>query len=84
MPSHQSPDRLSTLAALSSNNSQDESESGAEQAAGANAKVRQLQAAHDAAQQEANNSIRFLEKENLELMMEIKDLKTRILKVPSP
>lgn len=45
--------------------------------------MRQLQAAHDAAQQEANNSIRFLEKENLELMMEIKDLKTRILKVPS-
>lgn len=62
-------------------NAQGQRESGADKAAGAEAKLRELEASHTAAQEEATRSIRFLEKENLELMMEIKELKTRIIKV---
>lgn len=52
-----------------------------EQAAAAEAKLREQEAGHRAAAEETGRSIRFLEKENLELMMEIKALKDRITQV---
>ena len=52
-----------------------------EQVAAAEGKLREREAGFRAAEEETSRSIRFLEKENLELMMEIKALKEQIIRL---
>ena len=52
-----------------------------EEVANAEARMQEMEMDHKAAAEETGRQIRFLEKENLELMMEIKRLKEHIIKV---
>jgi hypothetical protein len=55
-----------------------------EEAGKTQARLRELEVDQQAKGEENLSQIRFLEKENLELMMEIKGLKERIIKVGRP